>query len=77
MKDFKTWKHLEMLIKKIELLENNHIDYLNPICPHCNSKKINKQEYREKQLIIGEKKPVLVYLRRYLCKSCKKNLQHP
>jgi transposase-like protein len=58
--------------QKLELLENNHIDYLNPICPHCNSKKINKQEYREKHLNIGEKKPVLVYLRRYLCKSCKK-----
>jgi transposase-like protein len=58
--------------QKLELLENNHMDYIHPICPHCNSKKINKQEYREKQLIIGEKKPVLVYLRRYLCKSCKK-----
>src|SRR5665648_1031628 len=58
--------------QKLELLEDNHMDYINPVCPHCNSKKINKQEYREKQLIIGEKKPVLVYLRRYLCKSCKK-----
>jgi transposase-like protein len=58
--------------QKLELLENNHMDYLNPVCPHCNSKKINKQEYREKHLNIGENKPVLVYLRRYLCKSCKK-----
>jgi transposase-like protein len=58
--------------QKLELLEDNHMDYINPVCPHCNSKKINKQEYREKQLIIGEQKPVLVYLRRYVCKSCKK-----
>jgi transposase-like protein len=58
--------------QKLELLEDNHMDYINPVCPHCNSKKINKQEYREKQLIIGEQKPVLVYLRRYVCKLCKK-----
>jgi transposase-like protein len=58
--------------QKLELLEDNHMDYLNPVCPYCNSKKINKQEYREKHLNIGEKKPLLVYLRRYLCKSCKK-----
>ncbi|HSP86530.1 MAG TPA: transposase family protein [Ignavibacteriaceae bacterium] len=59
--------------KKLELLENNHMDYLNPVCPYCSSNKIIKQEYREKQLNIGENKPVRVYLRRYLCKSCKKN----
>jgi transposase-like protein len=60
------------LNQKLELLEDNHMDYIHPICPYCNSKKINKQEYREKHLNIGETKPVLVYLRRYVCKLCKK-----
>src|SRR5665648_34257 len=58
--------------QKLELLEDNHMDYLNPVCPHCNSKKINKQEYRDRNLIIENQKPIKVYLRRYLCKSCEK-----
>jgi transposase-like protein len=58
--------------QKLELLEDNHMDYLNPICPNCNSKRINKQEYREINLIMENKKPINVYLRRYMCKSCKK-----
>jgi transposase-like protein len=57
---------------KLELLEDNHMDYINPICPHCQSKKVNKQEYRERNLIIENQEPIKVYLRRYLCKSCKR-----
>jgi transposase-like protein len=56
--------------QKLELLENNHMDYMNPICPHCNSYKVIKQEYSEKKLNIGEQEPLVLYLRRYLCKSC-------
>jgi transposase-like protein len=58
--------------QKLELLENNHMDYINPICPHYNSKKINKQEYRERKLKIDNSDPMVLYLRRYLCKSCNK-----
>jgi transposase-like protein len=58
--------------QKLELLEDNHMDYINPICPHCQSKKVTKQEYRERNLILENQKPVKVYLRRYKCKSCKK-----
>jgi hypothetical protein len=29
--------------QKLKLLENNHMDYIHPICPHCNSKKITKR----------------------------------
>jgi len=58
--------------QKLELLENNHIDYIHPIRTHCNSKKIIKQEYSERKLNISEQEPLVVYLRRYLCKSCNK-----
>src|SRR5665648_1181887 len=58
--------------QKLELLENNHMDYIHPICPHCKSYKITKQEYSERKLNIGEQEPITVYLRRYLCKSCNK-----
>jgi hypothetical protein len=34
--------------QKLELLEDNHMDYINPICPHCQSKKVNKQEFSKK-----------------------------
>ncbi|MBU4607078.1 MAG: transposase family protein [Methanobacterium sp.] len=58
--------------QNLELLEDNHMDYINPICPHCNSYNIIKQEYSERKLNIGDQKPVTIYLRRYLCKSCDK-----
>jgi len=71
-KDYKPWKHPRNVNQKLELLENNHMDYIHPICPHCNSKKIIKQEYSERKLNISEQEPLVVYLRRYLCKSCDK-----
>lgn len=58
--------------QKFELLENNHIAYLNPTCPHCNSHNIIKQEYRDRTLILENQPNITVYLRRYLCKSCNK-----
>lgn len=58
--------------KNLELLENNRISYINPVCPHCHSHKINKQEYRERNIITGDTNPLKVYLRRYLCLSCDK-----
>lgn len=58
--------------QKFELLQNNHIDYINPSCPHCNSHNIIKQEYRDRILILENQPNIKVYLRRYLCKSCNK-----
>ena len=58
--------------QKLELLEDTHMDYLNPICPYCNSHNIIKQEYRDRNLILENQKPIKVYLRRYKCNSCKK-----
>ncbi len=69
---FQTMETSQNVNQKLELLENNHMDYLNPICPHCQSNKINKQEYSERQLIQPNQSPIKVYLRRYLCKSCNK-----
>jgi len=60
------------LNQKLELLENNHMDYINPVCPNCQSKKVNKQEYSKRKLIIPNQTPIKLYLRRYLCKSCNK-----
>jgi hypothetical protein len=48
------------IYQKLELLENNHMDNLNPICPHCQSKKINKQEYSKRQLILPNQNPIRV-----------------
>ncbi len=50
--------------QKLELLENNHLDYLNPICPHYNSYKVIKQEYSKRKMNIGDQKPVTIYLRK-------------
>ena len=56
--------------QKLELLEKEHMDYLNPVCPYCKSNKVIKQEYRDRNLIIENQEPIKVYLRRYKCKSC-------
>jgi transposase-like protein len=48
------------------------MDYMNPTCPHCDSKKIIKQEYSPRTLKINNQNPITVNLRRYLCKSCRK-----
>jgi len=69
---FKTVETPLNIHQKLELPEDNHIDYINPICPHCQAKKVNKQEYRERNLIIENQEPIKVYLRRYLCKFCNK-----
>jgi len=69
---FQNVKRPRNVNQKLELLENNHMDYIHPICPHCKSYKITKQEYSERKLNIGEQEPITVYLRRYLCKSCDK-----
>jgi transposase-like protein len=58
--------------QKLELLDDTHMDYLNPICPYCNSHNITKQEYRDRNLIIENQEPIKVHLRRYKCKSCEK-----
>jgi transposase-like protein len=48
------------------------MDYINPSCPNCQSKKIIKQEYSKRNVILPNQNPIKVYLRRYLCKSCNK-----
>jgi len=69
---FQTVKTSRNVNQKLELLEDNHMDYIHPVCPYCNSYNIIKQEYRDRNLIIENQEPIKVYLRRYLCKSCKK-----
>ena len=56
--------------QKLYLHENNHFEYINQICPYCGSKNVIKQEYRHRKLLIDDNKPLNIYLRRYLCKTC-------
>jgi transposase-like protein len=58
--------------KTLNLLIGNHFEYINPICPICQSYNVNKQEFRERHPILGEFGSQTVYLRRYLCKDCGK-----
>lgn len=87
LSDFFTGKHdFETILKdrlkpnynarninqKLYLHENNHFEYMNPICPYCGSKNIIKQEYRHRKLLIDDQEPLSIYLRRYLCKTCER-----
>ncbi|MCK9151942.1 ISNCY family transposase [Methanobacterium alcaliphilum] len=67
LKPAKTHRNIN---QKLYLHENNHFEHLNPICPHCDSKIVIKQEYRHRKLLIDDNGSLSVYLRRYLCKNC-------
>lgn len=56
--------------KTLNLLEDNHLEYVNQICLYCRSKNVIKQEYRERKPVMGEFERVKVHVRRYKCKSC-------
>jgi transposase-like protein len=45
---------------------------VNPKCEYCGSYDVIKQEYRERNPILGDYGSQKIYLRRYLCKSCGK-----
>lgn len=69
---FTNTKNPRNVNKNLELLDNNHFEYVNPTCPNCDSKKVIKQEFRERQVIIDDPQPLKLYLRRYQCKKCGK-----
>ncbi|MCK9150794.1 hypothetical protein MXE27_02390, partial [Methanobacterium alcaliphilum] len=69
---FTNTKNPRNVNKNLDLLDNNHFECLNPTCPNCDSKKVIKQEFRERQVIIDDPKPLKLYLRRYQCKTCGK-----
>jgi transposase-like protein len=54
----------------LNLLEDNHFEYVNPFCPSCSSHKVIKQEYRQRNPILAEFGPQVIYQRRYKCKEC-------
>ena len=58
--------------KNLKLLANNHLVYINPICPNCCSKNVIKQEYQERHPIIDQSGSQTIYLRRYKCNHCGK-----
>jgi len=55
----------------------NNFDLVNPVCPLCGSNHVTKQEYYERNPILGEFGPQKIYLRRYLCKKCNKKFITP
>ena len=57
--------------ERLVLLPGNHFDLVNPVCPFCRSNHVIKQEYYERNPILGEFGPQKIYLKRYLCKKCK------
>ena len=56
--------------KGVILLLNNHFELVNPICPVCGSYYVIRQEFRERNPILGEFGSCEIYMRRYLCKKC-------
>ena len=63
--------------ERLILLPGNHFDLVNPVCPFCGSNHVIKQEYYERNPILGEFGPQKIYLKRYLCKKCRKKFITP
>jgi transposase-like protein len=58
--------------QSLNLLADNHFEYINPVCEFCGSHDVVKQEYRIRNPILGDYGSQKIYLRRYLCKICGK-----
>ena len=58
--------------KGVVLLLNNHFELVNPICPYCGSYHVIRQEFQERNPVLGEFGSCEIYMRRYLCKKCHK-----
>ncbi len=56
----------------LNLLADNHFEYVKPACPNCESKNVTRQEYQERNPILGEFGSQKIYLRKYKCKNCGK-----
>jgi len=63
--------------ERLVLLPGNHFDLVRPVCPFCGSNHVIKQEYYDRNPILGEFRPQKIYLRRYLCKKCNKKFTTP
>ena len=61
----------EEYTNKYYIDENGIIGCLNPICPNCNSRKVNKWDIYSKN-IISEEYCGEIQIRRYFCKRCQK-----
>jgi len=69
---FQSTKTPRNVNKTLNLIADNHFEYVDLICEFCSSCKLIKQEFRERNPILGEFGPTMIYLRRYRCKSCGK-----
>lgn len=56
----------------LNLLADSYFEYVNPVCPNCESKHVNKQGWQERNPILGEFGSQKIYLQKYQCKSCNK-----
>lgn len=54
---FQRYRITRNVNKNLNLLSNNHFEYLNPICPNCNSNHVIKQEYHERNPILADSGP--------------------
>ena len=64
-------------IPELILHVDNHFEIHNPHCPTCDSTKVIKQEYYQRNLKLAELGRQKIYVRRYLCKSCGKKFTTP
>lgn len=58
--------------QNLNLLEEKHFEYVNPVCPSCSSHKIIKDGFRARNPILAEFGPQKIYQQRYKCNSCHK-----
>ncbi len=54
-RNFQSSNSRQNVNQQLKLLENNHFEYLNAICPICHSKHMIKQEYQQRNPVLGNR----------------------
>jgi len=67
---FQTTDTPQNVNKSLNLLADNHFEYVSPCYPFCKSNNVIKHEYRKRNPIMGEFGSLKIYQRRYKCNSC-------
>lgn len=54
----------------VMMLDGDHFELVNPICPGCGSGRVAKQEFRIRSPKLADFGELVIYVRRYRCRGC-------
>jgi transposase-like protein len=61
--------------KRVKMVDTDKYEYINPLCPYCNSNNLSKQGNRSKIVNFPYNYKQKIFVKKYKCKSCGKYFQ--